>query len=124
MIVMAKIITAGRTDTKDFFEKSGNFDTGVKLVHTPFLVFLEGENAIHVQIAETVERLLIFPDEAPVMAQWQGNDRSDFFRFTVGDYRSYAEEKKKRAEEQKKRLEALFNRQGFSTMGRASVKAK
>jgi hypothetical protein len=27
------------------------------------------------------------------MGQWQGNYRSDFFQFTVGDYRPYAEEK-------------------------------
>ncbi len=99
---MAKIITAGRTNAQEFFEKSGNFDTGVKLAHTPFLVFLEGENAIHVQIAETVERLLLFPDGTPVMAQWRGNDRSNFYRFTVGDYRAYAEKKK--------HLEALCNR--------------
>jgi hypothetical protein len=92
---MAKIITAGRTDIQEFFEKSGNFDTGVKPAHTQCLVFLEGENAIHVQIAETVERLLLFPDRTPVMAQWQG----DFFRFTVGDYRAFAEKKQ--------RLEAL-----------------
>jgi hypothetical protein len=97
---MAKIITAGCSDAQEFFEKSGNFETGVKLVHTPFLVFLEGENAIHVLIVETVERLLLFPDRTPVMAQWQGKDGSPFFRFTVGDYRAYAE---------KKLLEALCN---------------
>jgi hypothetical protein len=91
---MAKIITAGSTDTQEFFEKSGNFETGVKLIHTPFLVFLEGENAIHVQIVDTVERLLLFPDGTPVMAQWQGNDGNHFYRFTVGDYRAYAEKKK------------------------------
>ena len=97
--VMAKIITAGCTNAQEFFEKIGNVDAGVKPV--PFLVFLEGENTVHVQIAETVERLLLFPDRTPVMAQWQDNEKSDFFQFTVGDYRAYAE---------KKSLEALCNR--------------
>lgn len=32
------------------------------------------------------------------MGQWQGNYRSDFFQFTVGDYRPYADAKKKQWE--------------------------
>ena len=75
---MIKIITAGRTDLKDFFEKSGNF-SGTKLTHTPFLVFLEREDAIHVHIVDRAEQLLTFSDEMKVMGQWQGNYRSDFF---------------------------------------------
>ncbi len=90
---MTKIITAGRTDLKDFFEKSGNFG-GVKLTHTPFLVFLEEEGAIRVHIVDSADQLLSFPDETPVMGQWQGNYRSDFFHFTIGDYRPYANEKR------------------------------
>jgi len=113
---MAKIITAGCTNAQAFFEKIGNFETGVKPVYTPFLVFLEGENAIHVQIVETVERLLLFPDRTPVMAQWQDKDGSHFFRFTVGDYRSYAE--------MKQRLDALCNRHGFTVRRKVSEKAK
>lgn len=89
---MTKIVTTGRTDLKDFFEKSGNF-SGDKLLHTPFLVFLEEEDTIHVKLIDSAEQLLSFPDETPVMGQWQGNYRSDFFQFTVSDYRPYAEEK-------------------------------
>lgn len=94
---MTKIITAGRTDLKDFFEKSGNF-SGVKLTHTPFLVFLEEEGTFRVYIVDSADQLLSFPDETPVMGQWQGNYRSDFFQFTVGDFRPYADEKKKQRE--------------------------
>jgi hypothetical protein len=94
---MTKIITAGRTDLKDFFEKSGNF-TGTKLTHTPFLVFREEEGAIRVYIVDSADQLLSFSDETPVMGQWQGNYRSDFFQFTVGDYRPYADEKRKQWE--------------------------
>lgn len=94
---MTKIITTGRTDLKDFFEKSGNF-SGAKLLHTPFLVFLQEDDAIHVRIVESADQLLSFPDETPVMGQWQGNYRSDFFQFTVGDYRPHADEKRKQRE--------------------------
>ncbi len=94
---MTKIITAGRTDLKDYFEKSGNF-SGAKLAHTPFLVFPEEEGAIRVRIVDSADQLLSFPDETPVMGQWQGNYHSDFFQFTVGDYRPYANEKRKQWE--------------------------
>lgn len=90
---MVKIITKGRTDLKEYFEKSGNF-SGAKLNHTPFLVFSEKDDVIHVHIVESADRLLEFPDETPVMGQWQGNFRSDFFQFTVGDYRPYADAKR------------------------------
>ena len=94
---MTKIITAGRTNLNEFFEKSGNF-TGVKLTHTPFLVFHEEEGAIRVHIVDSSDQLLKFPDETPVMGQWQGNYRSDFFQFTVGDYRPYADAKREQRE--------------------------
>ena len=94
---MTKIVTAGRSDLKDFFEKSGNF-SDVKLAHTPFLVFLEEEDAIHVHIVDRSAQLLSFSDETKVMGQWQGNYRSDFFQFTVSDYRLYVDEKKKQRE--------------------------
>ncbi len=103
---MTKIITAGHTDLNDFFEKSGNF-SGVKLTHTPFLVFLEEEGAFRVHIVDSVDQLLSFPNETPVMGQWQGNYCSDFFQFTVGDYRSYTDEKKKQWE--KSLLPALMS---------------
>ncbi len=94
---MTKVFTAGRTDLKDFYEKSGNF-SAAKLTHTPFLVFLEKEGAIRVKIVDSADQLLTFSDETSVMGQWQGNYRSDFFQFTVGDYRSYAVEKRKQWE--------------------------
>ena len=102
---MIKIISNSRTDLKDFFEKSGNF-SGVKLTHTPFLVFLEEEGAIRVHIVDSADELLKFSDETPVMGQWQGNYRSDFFQFTVGDYRPYADEKR---EQWEKRLSSARN---------------
>lgn len=94
---MAKLITSGRTDLEDFFEKSGNFD-GRRLLHTPFLAFVEQDDGIHVRIVESADQLLALPDGTPVMAQWQGNYRSDFFQFVVGDYRPFADEKRKQWE--------------------------
>jgi hypothetical protein len=82
---------------KDFFEQSGNF-SGDKLPHTPFLVFLEEGDTIRVKIIDNAKELLSFSDDTPVMAQWQGNYRSDFFQFTIGDYRPLAEEKRGRLE--------------------------
>ena len=54
-----------------------------KLTHTPFLVFHEEEGAIRVHIVDSSDQLLRFPDETPVMGQWQGNYQSDFFQFTI-----------------------------------------
>ena len=94
MYAMAKIITAGRTDLKEYFEISGNF-SGAKLTHTPFLVFsADDDDVIRVHIVDSADQLLKFPDETPVMGQWQGNFRSDFFQFTVGDFRPYADAKR------------------------------
>lgn len=95
---MVKIITSGRTDVEDFFKKSGNFD-GQRLLHTPFLAFIERADGIHVQIIDNVDQLLTLSDETPVMGQWQGDYRSDFFQFTVGEYRPFADEKRKRREQ-------------------------
>ena len=91
---MIKIFTSGRTDLKDFFEKSGNFD-GQKLLHTPFV---EQDDGIHVRILDDADQLLALPDETLIMGQWQGNYRSDFFQFVVGDYRPFADEKRKQWE--------------------------
>ncbi len=87
---MTKVILAGRTDLLDYFRNSGVFEAS-KLNHTPFLVFIESDNTIQVQIVFNAKELLTYPAETPVMGQWQGNWRSDFFQFTVGDYHHFLE---------------------------------
>jgi len=83
---MTTITTSGRTNVKDFLI-SGLGGTQ----HTPFLVFtIQGDNII-VMIHDNVTDVLSYSDETKVMKQWQGNWRSDFFQFTVGQLREVLE---------------------------------
>ena len=60
-----------------------------KLNHTPLLVFVVSEDTVTVRIIEKPSDLLLYPDETPVMGQWRGEWHSDFFQFTVRDYRQF-----------------------------------
>lgn len=75
----------GRTDLEDLFKLSGILRFK-RLQHTPFLAFI-GSDPVKVQIIESADKLLNLPDETPVMVQWSGQWRSDFFQLTVGDVR-------------------------------------
>lgn len=86
-----RVITKGRTDVEDYFRLSGIRESR-KLKHTPFLIFVENDDNIEIQIIDGADQLLRFPDETKVMAQWAGQWRSDFFQFTVGQFRSYITE--------------------------------
>jgi len=86
-----KIITSGRTDLTDYFRLSG-IREHKKLTHTPFLIFLTSEDAVEVRIVDNAKKLLEYPDETPVMAQWRGEWRSDFFQFKVVDLRRFIAE--------------------------------
>ena len=85
-----KIVTAGRKDVDDFFKLSDVF-TAERLNHTPLLVFIATEDAVQVRLLDHAHDLLSFPDDTPVMGQWRGAMHSDFFQFTVGQYRTYTE---------------------------------
>ena len=87
---MPEIILAGRTGLEDYFKLSGVFSSE-KLNHTPLLVFLAHEDSIEVRIIDRPTDLLNFADDTPVMGQWRGEWRSDFFQFTVGQYRQRVE---------------------------------
>ncbi len=89
---MVKIILDGRTDIDDYFEKSGVLFYE-RLNHTPLLVFVASEESVRVRIVDRPAELLSLPDETQVMGQWEGQWRSDFFQFTVGDYRRHLEAK-------------------------------
>ena len=95
---MTTIILPGRTDTDDYFEISGIFELP-KLIHTPFLAFSQTEDVLEVHIVINARELLEYPNDTPVMGQWSGKWRSDFFRFTVGQYRAYLEEQARRQSE-------------------------
>lgn len=85
-----QIVTAGRKDVDEFFKLSDVF-TAERLNHTPLLVFIATEDAVQVRLLDHAHNLLSLPDETSVMGQWRGTMRSDFFQFTVGQYRAYAE---------------------------------
>jgi|GEM_PF-4062631 len=86
--VHMKVITDGRTDLDAYFKLSGIREYK-ELTHTPFLVFVLSSNMVEVKIVGNAKKLLEFPDETQVMAQWRGEWRSDFFQFKVGDLRNY-----------------------------------
>jgi len=85
-----EIILPGRTDIEDYFEISGIFELP-KITHTPFLVFIQTEDKVEIHIVTSARKLLDYPADTQVMGQWAGNWRSDFFKFTVGQYRAYLE---------------------------------
>jgi len=89
---MTKIILDGRKDIDAFFEHIDVFNSE-RLTHNPFLIFIASEASVTVRIINKPNKLLSFPDDTPVMGQWPGQYRSDYFQFTVGQYRPYAEAK-------------------------------
>jgi hypothetical protein len=85
---MTRITLAGRTDIDEYFKLSGVFERE-RLTHTPLLVFIADQDSVTVRIVDNPTDLLSLPDETPVMGQWAGQWRSDFFQFTVSHYRQY-----------------------------------
>ena len=93
----ATIITTGRTDLDAYFAK-GDIHLD-KWDHTPVLVFLsgaDGENVVTVTLVHNEAELLDYPDDTPCMSQWRGKYRSDFFKFTVGDFRAFLRKDRER----------------------------
>lgn len=87
---VVEINTDGRTDVDEFFRHNG-FRENSKLNHNPFLVFESGQAVVNVRIVDRAQELLSFADETKVMAQWKGHWQSDFFQFTVGQFRRFVE---------------------------------
>lgn len=90
--MVTKIILAGRTDVDSYFTLSGVFEAE-RLNHTPLLVFSTEEDSVRVTIVDDSRELLSMDDSTQVMGQWRGEWRSDFFQFTVGQYRQYVNKK-------------------------------
>lgn len=91
-----KVATAGRTDVDAYFEQSGIREYK-KLNHTPLLVFVEVDDIVEVEIVDSAAKLLSYSDQTKVMGQWAGKWRSDFFQFTVGQFRAYTHEHPKQS---------------------------
>lgn len=73
------------------FEKSGLFSEGFVLKHNPYLayVFDPATRRLAVQVITNTADLSVLPPETPVMAQWPGQWRSDWFHFTVSEWIDY-----------------------------------
>lgn len=73
-----------RRDVQELFDKGPLFGWA-RMTHTPFLVIEPGR----VTVEEKGENLLRLDDATHVMFQWEGQWRSDWFVFTVGELRAY-----------------------------------
>jgi hypothetical protein len=112
---MIKIILDGRVDIDAFFKRSGVFDSEW-LSHTPLLVFTASETSVTVRIINKPNELLSLPDDTPVMGQWRGEYRSDYFQFTVGQYRLYAEAKYDLLKSAKNVIKSIGPKGGFRSL--------
>ena len=80
-----EIVLHGRSDLDAFFDKSDVL-TAAKLAHHPFLAFIqEGDGAVHVRRIDTAADVVRLPEETPLLIQWPGQWRSDYFKLTAGD---------------------------------------
>ena len=85
---MVKIITTGKDNLVDLWEKSNILDP-YKRSHHPFIVFIEKDDVIKVELFNEI-RILIesnLPDTTRIMFQWGGEWRSDFFHFSLKELR-------------------------------------
>jgi len=84
-----KIELLGRTDFDDLFAISELFD-GTTLNHNPLLAFIIDDDICRVQLVHNSDDLLTdFEDNVQIMAQWPGKWRSDWFKFTVHDFKQW-----------------------------------
>lgn len=91
---MVKVITSGREDLENLWEKSEVFSHTKREQH-PFLVFIESEDKIKVLIVKTIDKLLglNIPKSTRIMVQWEGTWKSDFFHFNFKEIRNAYYEK-------------------------------
>lgn len=89
---------AGRTDVNAYFKSSGIREYK-DLAQTPLLIFRREVDGFRVEVVRRPALLLDLPDDTPVMGQWAGQHRSDFFQFTVGQFKAYIAANPKAAHE-------------------------
>jgi hypothetical protein len=83
--------TFGRRMTEDFWVKSGILKYE-SLVHNPILAFVSDGGQVQVQVHECPLDVCYLPDDTPIMAQWPGKWRSDWFQGTAGDLKKAMED--------------------------------
>jgi hypothetical protein len=110
-----KILLAGRTDVDSYFRLSGVFDAE-RLNHTPLLVFSAENETVQVLLLDDPRELLSLDDGTQVMGQWRGEWRSDFFQFTVGQYRQYVDAKDSQLKTARKVVKTIGPQGGFRSL--------
>lgn len=93
----------GRGQVEALFAKSGLFGDLSRypevpspyLKHAPFVAFIFDKDAkrLDVRLFRNIDGLLELPDDTPVMAQWAGENRSDWFHYSVSDLRRYIQDR-------------------------------
>lgn len=78
-----------RKANRHFFEQSG-----IRLCrperHHPFLVLNRtGESTTSIEVVNNTMDLIKYPAKTRVLIQWRGNRRSDFYKFTVGEFKRH-----------------------------------
>ena len=112
---MVKIVLDGRKDINDYFKLSRVFESE-RLNHTPLLAFIASEDTVTVRIIDRPSELLALADETPVMGQWGGEWRSDYFQFTVGQYRQYVDAKYEPLKSARNVLKVVGPKGGFRSL--------
>lgn len=94
---MKKVLTVKLENEKSktaYFEKSG-IRFGERLKHNPFIVFRESDDKVTVEVVDNAKDLIKLPNKTRVIAQWRGNNQSDFVQFTVEDLRTHCKKNPK-----------------------------
>lgn len=79
-----------RTDVEEYFRRV--VLAYGKLTDTPLVAFVFRANGIDVEVITKPGQTRFLPDETPMMGQWRGEWRSDYFRFTAGQLKAFVAE--------------------------------
>lgn len=84
-----KVITSGkRAGIKHFFD-ANQYSPHLVLNHWTVLVFAELDDIIKVLVINDLSQMLALPGHLQCMAQWPGENRSDWWTFTVQDFKDH-----------------------------------
>lgn len=86
-----KVNVSGRSTNPDFWRIFGPTLLKQRLTRTPLLAFRVSGDSVTVEVYERARDVLDLPDETPLMVQWLGQWRSDWFQLTVGELRAASE---------------------------------
>ena len=79
-----------RKDTDELWRSSGVLEWS-KLSHTPFIAITQTEGVINVHLIDSAKKAALLPEETPLLIQWKGQWRSDFFQTTAGEVKMQVE---------------------------------